>query len=80
MKLRHLMGIVWPAFLVACVLEALVFAMVDPQDLHWFGEPVQVSRAGFYTLAFLVFWVTAMVSSALTTLLAMPPQEVNRIP
>jgi hypothetical protein len=54
--------------------------MVDPQDLHWFGEPVQVSRAGFYTLAFLVFWVTAMVSSALTTLLAMPPQEVNRTP
>lgn len=72
------MWIVWPAFLVACVLEALVFAMVDPQDLHWFGEPVQVSRAGFYSLAFVVFWSTAMVSSALTALLAMPPREVNR--
>jgi hypothetical protein len=63
---------------VACVLEALVFAMVDPQDIHWFGEPVQMSRAGFYTLAFVVFWATAMVSSALTTLLAMPSREVNQ--
>jgi hypothetical protein len=60
------------------VLEALVFAMVDPQDIHWFGEPVQMSRAGFYTLAFVVFWATAMVSSALTTLLAMPSREVNQ--
>lgn len=80
MKFRRLMGIVWPAFMVACVLEALVFAMVDPQDIHWFGEPVQMSRAGFYTLAFVVFWATAMVSSALTTLLAMPPREVNQAP
>nr|WP_210546302.1 hypothetical protein [Rhodoferax sp. PAMC 29310] len=80
MRYQRLMWIVWPAFLVACVLEALVFAMVDPQDLHWFGEPVQVSRAGFYSLAFLVFWITAMVSSALTTLLAMPSREVNLSP
>lgn len=80
MKFRRLMGIVWPAFMVACVLEALVFAMVDPQSLHWFGESVQMSREGFYTLAFVVFWMAAMVSSALTTLLAMPSGEVNRTP
>lgn len=80
MNFKRLMGIVWPAFMVACVLEALVFAMVDPQDMHWFGEPVRMSREGFYTLAFLVFWAAAMVSSALTTLLAMPPREVNGMP
>ena len=74
------MGIVWPAFMVACVLEALVFAMVDPRDLHWFGEPIQISREGFYTLAFVVFWAVAGVSSALTAMLAMSPREVNRLP
>jgi hypothetical protein len=79
MNLRRVMGIVWPAFMTACVLEALVFAMVDPRDIRWFGESIQVSREGFYTLTFLVFWATVMVSSALTTLLAMSPREVNGV-
>ena len=52
--------------------------MVDPQDLHWFGQPVALSRQGGYTLSFFVFWVLAMVSSALPALLAMPPSEVTR--
>lgn len=75
---KRWMWIAWPAFLVAGVLEILVFAMVDPQDLHWFGQPVALSRQGVYTLAFFVFWGVVMVSSGLTTLLAMPPVEVNR--
>lgn len=77
---QRMMWIAWPAFLVACVLEMLVFAMVDPQDLHWFGHPVELSRQGVYTVAFFVFWGMTMVSSALTTLLAMSPFDVNRCP
>lgn len=80
MLLQRLMWIAWPAFLVACILEALVFAMVDPQDLQWFGQPVGLSRQGVYTLAFFVFWGMAVLSSALTTLLSMSPFEVNRCP
>lgn len=75
---QRMMWIAWPAFLVACVLEMVVFAMVDPQDLHWFGHPVELSRQGVYTVAFFVFWGMTMVSSALTTLLAMSPFDVNR--
>ena len=52
---QRLMWIAWPAFLVAGVIEMLVFAMVDPQDLHWFGQPVTLSRTGVYTLAFFGF-------------------------
>jgi hypothetical protein len=77
---QRLMWIAWPAFLVAAVLEMLVFAMVDPSDLHWAGSPVELSRQAVYTLAFFVFWFMAMASSALTTLLAMSPFEVNRCP
>jgi len=80
MFLQRLMWIVWPAFLVAGLLEVVVFAVVDPQDLHWFGRPVEMSRQGVYTLAFFVFWGITMVSSALTTLLARSPFEVNRCP
>lgn len=77
MGTQRWMWILWPAFLVAGVLEMLVFAMVDPQDLHWFGQPVTMSREGIYTLAFFVFWGIAAASSALTTLLSMLPGEVN---
>ena len=77
---QRMMWIAWPAFLVACVLEMVVFALVDPQDLHWFGQPVELSRQSVYTVAFFVFWCITMVSSALTTLLAISPFEVNRCP
>jgi hypothetical protein len=77
---QRLMWIAWPAFLVAGVIEMLVFALVDPQDLQWFGHPLALSREGVYTLAFFAFWILTMLSSALTTLLAMSPFEVNRCP
>ena len=80
MLLKRMMWIAWPAFLVAGLLEMLVFALVDPQDLQWFGHPLAVSRQGVYTLAFFAFWALTMVSSGLTTLLSMSPFEVNRCP
>lgn len=77
MLAQRLMWIAWPAFLLAGVIEMLVFAMVDPQDMHWFGHPLALSREAVYTLAFFCFWALTMASSALTTLLAMSPFEVN---
>lgn len=78
MRLQRLMWIAWPAFLTAGVLEMLVFAFVDPQDMHWFGQPLALSREGVYTIAFFAFWLVTIASSALTTLLSMSPFEVNR--
>ena len=77
LMVRRVMWIVWPSFLMAGALEILVFAMVDPQDLHWFGHSVQLSRQGIYTIAFFAFWIVTMLSSALTALLAIPSLEVN---
>lgn len=74
---QRLMWIVWPAFLMAGVLEVLVFAMVDPQDIHWFGAPLEWSRQAIYTVAFFVFWGITTVSGGLTILLAMSRLEVN---
>lgn len=75
MKVRSLLMIMWPAFLAAGLLTMLVFAMVDPQDLHWFGHPLALSRAGVYTLAFFAFWAIVMVASGMTALLASPATE-----
>ncbi|WP_313073860.1 hypothetical protein [Melaminivora sp.] len=80
MRTQRMMWIGWPAFLMAGVLEMVVFAFVDPGSLYWFDQPVTLSRQGVYTIAFFVFWAIVMVSSALTTLLAQSPFEMNRCP
>jgi hypothetical protein len=77
---QRVLWILWPAFLVAGAMEMLVFAFVDPEDLHWLGQPIELSRQGIYTLAFFAFWCMAAMSSALTTLLTISPFEVNRCP
>lgn len=73
----RLMGITWPAFLAACVLELLVFAVVDPADLAWGGHALAWSRQATYTGAFFAFWLVTLAACWLTTLLRMSPQEVN---
>ena len=75
---ERLMWIAWPAFLVAAVLEMMVFAVLDPETLILFGETVTWSRYAIYTVTFFIFWGMTMLSSALTTLLALSPFELNR--
>ncbi len=73
---RWAMHILWPAFVMAGVTEALVFTLVDPMDLSWFGAaPVQLSREAIYTLGFMAFWVLISLASAMTLLLARLPAE-----
>lgn len=77
---QKLMWALWPAFLSACVLELLVFAMVDPNDLRLAGHALDWSRQGIYTAAFFVFWLVGLACGVLTTLLAMTPAQVNGCP
>ena len=59
-----LLAIVWPAFLAAGVLEALVFAVVDPHDLHWFGgAALGWSAQSIYSVSFLIFWAAISTSA-----------------
>ncbi|HJW11076.1 MAG TPA: hypothetical protein VJ598_04780, partial [Albitalea sp.] len=77
MKQRALQ-ILWPAFLMAGVLEMMVFAVLDPSDMHWFGgPPVELSRQAVYTLTFLIFWGVIAVAGAMTALLELSSRELN---
>ena len=67
---QQVMSIAWPAFLSACALQALVFAVVDPAELLWFGHPLPWSRQAVYTIAFFLFWGCTALASALTAVLA----------
>jgi hypothetical protein len=76
---QRLMWIIWPAFLMAGVAELMVFAMVDPDDLQWFGHRLGFSRQTIYTVSFFAFWFITSLSGALTTLLAMPARDINHL-
>ena len=78
--MQRAMWILWQSFLVAGGAVGLFFTLFDPMDIMIFGEPVQVSRLGAYSIGFFGFWAVGMVSSALTTLLVKSPFEVNRCP
>ena len=69
---KMLMVVVWPAFLAACLLEAAVFAVVDPLELSWGHGPLGWSRQAVYTTAFFLFWAVSLGSSLLAVVLARP--------
>lgn len=70
------MCILWPAFLMAGVLEALVFTLVDPAELHWFGSaPITWAPTTLYSVAFFVFWLVIALASAITHFLSHPDVE-----
>jgi hypothetical protein len=77
---HRIIGILWPAFMAACLLEVLVFAVADPLDLHWGGEPLGWSRQAIYTAGFFSFWAISLAACASTTLLRMTPAEINECP
>ncbi len=64
--------VVWPAFLAACLLEALVFSMVDPRDIHWIGNSWLPARQALYSMAFFSFWAITMLCSGMVLWLAGP--------
>ncbi|HMO47906.1 MAG TPA: hypothetical protein PKB14_17970 [Rubrivivax sp.] len=78
-SLRHRwMSALWAAFLCAAVLEMLVFALVDPQQLRWFGgETIDLSPLAVYTLAFFVFWAITAVGTGLAILLSSRPADAR---
>jgi len=66
---RLALTILWPSFVMAGVLEALVFAVVDPADVRLETFGVEPTPQGIYTLAFLLFWGLLSTSGAISTLL-----------
>jgi len=74
------MWVLWPGFVMAIPAVGIVFTLVDPADLQFFGHPLDLSRLGAYSLGFLVFWMLGSTCSALTCFLQRSPFEVNRCP
>jgi len=71
---RRAMAILWPSFLMAGVLEGLVFAAFDPQTFR-FGGIGEISPQAVYTLSFFMFWLVLSTSGALTAVLWFEPDD-----
>lgn len=76
-KPQRWMAVLWPAFLMAGVLEMVVFALIDPEDLHWHGAALDWSRPAVYTAAFFVFWAVVSAATFLTALLSSSARDIN---
>ena len=76
---RQALIILWPAYLVAGVLETLTFAVVDPADQRWFGGPqIDWPPVAIYSVTLFIYWFCIAFAGALTALLAVPEDEVNK--
>ncbi len=60
----HMAQILWPAFLIAGVLEMVMFSWVDPGLLH-LGD-WQPDALTAYSLAVLVFWALVALASGIS--------------
>jgi hypothetical protein len=64
---RYALIVLWPAFVMAGVLEAIVFVVVDPASLHAAsGEPLDWPSIAVHSVAFFVFWAVIAASAAVT--------------
>jgi hypothetical protein len=65
--------VLWPAFMVAALLEALVFVVVDPTSLHGLGSALLAWPViAVYSLSFLLFWALIAMAAAVTLWLDTP--------
>ncbi len=74
------MTILWPSFMMAGVLEGLVFSVVDPTELRFGPYPIDASPQAVYSVAFLAFWALLSTSGALTALLWIDPDAQEAPP
>ena len=71
-------AVAWPAFLVAGLLEMLVFAFVDPLSLQTLGgAELPLSSTAIYSVAFMLFWACVALACWLSLLLDRGAHAIN---
>ncbi|WP_341675343.1 hypothetical protein [Niveibacterium sp. SC-1] len=78
--MHKLIQVLWPSFWVAAVAEAVFFAVIDPRELFFFGEPVNFSPTATYSIGFVAFWAICAASSLATLFYQRGSREINHLP
>ncbi len=73
--MKHIIWVLWPAFIAGGIAEIVFFTMIDPQQLYLLGRPVDLSSLATYSIGFLLFWLMCAGSSLMTWF--MMPQAIK---
>ena len=73
--MKHVIWILWPAFVAAGIAEIVFFTVIDPQQLFLFGQPVALSAMATYSFGFLMLWLICIGASLMTWL--MLPRDIK---
>ena len=76
-KWIHLLSL---SFFTAILGETVFFAVIDPQLLYLFGEPVTWSPMVVYSVGFFMFWSLTALTAGLVALMLKPGDAVNQEP
>ena len=75
---QRLGAILWPSFLLAGIATMVLFAFVDPVELHAISFPEwEFGRTAGYTIGFFMFWGVTAASSFMTWVLLRSSSRIN---
>jgi len=74
--MKHIIWILWPAFIAAGVAEVVFFTVIDPKQLFLLGQPIALDPLTTYSIGFFLFWVLCIGSSLMTYF--MLPQTIKK--
>ena len=64
--MKHVIWVLWPAFIAAGIAEVVFFTVIDPRQLYLLGQPVDLPSLATYSIGFLMFWLICAGSSLMT--------------
>lgn len=73
--IQRVVAVLWPAFIMAGIATILFTAAFDPAVI--FVEQ-DISRLGFYTITFFVFWVFGISTATATCYFLKPCEAMNQ--
>ena len=74
--MKHIIWILWPAFIAAGIAEVVFFTIIDPKQLFLLGQPIELAALTTYSIGFFLFWVLCIGSSLMTYF--MLPQSIKK--
>ena len=77
--MNKVIWVFWPSFVAAVIAEFVFFWVINPQQLYFLGQTVEMSSYATYSVGFLLFWLICAGSSLLTWfMLPQRPQAEHR--
>jgi len=74
--MKHIIWILWPAFIAAGIAEVVFFTVIDPKQLFLLGQPIELAALTTYLVGFFLFLVLCIGSSLMTYF--MLPQSIKK--